>query len=342
MSKKEYVLFPVGRLVGGSLYEPQTTDIDGKPLVYKSGDKTGQPRVNFYFGFAIPKAGEQSWTQTSWGALIYAAAQAAWPQGQFQAPAFAWKITDGDSTVLGKPGRNGATPKRPCEREGYPGCWIVNFSGSNQAPRIRTKDGKQDILQKDYVGLGDWIQVYASVKGNESPQQPGMYLTPDSLAFYRHGDPIILGVDPSTVGFGQAPLPPGFNYYDSPQGAGFNPAPPAAAAPVYTAPGQHYGAGGGAPAAPAPVYTPPPAAYTPPPVASAQPAPLGMPPVPPMAPAAVNMPPPHTQILTPPAPLPPAAPVRVMLPAAGGVPYEAFIAQNWTDAMLVQHGMMAP
>jgi len=39
---------------------------------------------------------------------------------------------------------------------------------------------------------------------------------------------------------------------------------------------------------------------------------------------------------------PPAAPVRTMLPAANGATYEAMIAAGWTDAMLVQHGMMAP
>lgn len=40
----------------------------------------------------------------------------------------------------------------------------------------------------------------------------------------------------------------------------------------------------------------------------------------------------------PPPPPPPAGPV--MLPAAGGVTYEAYIAQGWTDALLIQHGYM--
>lgn len=58
---------------------------------------------------------------------------------------------------------------------------------------------------------------------------------------------------------------------------------------------------------------------------------------------------PHPGFLTaappPPAAPPPAAPpapVRVMLPAAGGATYEAMISAGWTDAQLVQHGMMAP
>jgi len=38
----------------------------------------------------------------------------------------------------------------------------------------------------------------------------------------------------------------------------------------------------------------------------------------------------------------PVAPVRQMTAAAGGHAYEAMIAQGWTDALLVQHGMMLP
>lgn len=37
---------------------------------------------------------------------------------------------------------------------------------------------------------------------------------------------------------------------------------------------------------------------------------------------------------------PPAAPVRTMTPKAAGAPYEAFIAQGWTDDMLRQQGYM--
>lgn len=68
--------------------------------------------------------------------------------------------------------------------------------------------------------------------------------------------------------------------------------------------------------------SPPVAGYTPPPVASAPP---------PVTP--------HTAILTPPAPV---APARIMLPAADGHSYEAYIAQGWTDADLIAHGKMAP
>lgn len=55
-------------------------------------------------------------------------------------------------------------------------------------------------------------------------------------------------------------------------------------------------------------------------------------------PAGAAPPPPYTGFMETPA----GPPVRIMLPKAGGVPYDSYIAQGWTDAQLVQHGMMAP
>jgi hypothetical protein len=37
---------------------------------------------------------------------------------------------------------------------------------------------------------------------------------------------------------------------------------------------------------------------------------------------------------------PPAAPARQMTAKAGGATYEQLIANNWTDQLLVQHGLM--
>jgi hypothetical protein len=52
---------------------------------------------------------------------------------------------------------------------------------------------------------------------------------------------------------------------------------------------------------------------------------------------------PAPSFLAPPVPpVAPVAPQRVMLPAAQGATYEAMCAAGWTDALLVQHGMMAP
>lgn len=102
------------------------------------------------------------------------------------------------------------------------------------------------------------------------------------------------------------------------------PAPAAPAAPPYAG----YMASPTSPAVPAAPGAP---AASPAPPAPGTPAlPTASPgnPAPPPAPAAP--------------PAPPAAPAgRTMLPAANGATYEALIAAGWTDATLVQHGMMA-
>ncbi len=65
-------------------------------------------------------------------------------------------------------------------------------------------------------------------------------------------------------------------------------------------------------------------------------------PVAPVPAAAVVTPPPYAGFMT--APTPPLPPINlghVMLPPANGATYEQMTASGWTDALLVQHGMMA-
>lgn len=197
----------------------------------KSGANKGQPRVDYYFALAIPKTGEQHWSQTSWGQLIYAIGVAGFPNGQTQAPTFAWKVTDGDSTIPNKAG------KKNCDLEGYQGCWILNFS-SAFAPSIYAENGHKQILEKDFIKPGDYIEVYGSVSDNESQQQPGVYLNHEMINFAAYGDRIVLGADPKAVGFGQSPLPAGASA--TPKPTGFNPvdtsAPSAPVFPIPTAP----------------------------------------------------------------------------------------------------------
>ncbi len=276
MSNREDLLTPVGRLVQGSLYNGQTTNAENKPLEYKTGPNAGQPRVDFYFALAIPKGSERHWMETPWGQKIYKVGQAGFPQGQYNSPSFAWKIVNGDST---EPNRVG---KKPCDREGYPGHWVLNFT-SAFAPSIYNADGTQQLLEPNAVNLGDYIQVYGTVADNQSQQQPGVYLNHSMVALAGYGTRIVLGADPKQVGFGQSPLPTGASL--TPVAQGFNPA------PSYVSP-------------------------TPPPTQTVTP-------------------PPYPQILTPPVP-----PVRVMLPAANGITYDQYIANGWTDALLIQHGMM--
>jgi hypothetical protein len=192
---------PVGRLLMGSLYNAQTTDAEGKPLVIKYGQNAGQPKVQYFFAVGIPKGSEQHWSQTDWGQKIWSVGHTAFPNVA-ASPHFAWKIVDGDSNV---PNRNG---KKPCDREGYPGHWVLSFT-SGFAPKIYNRDGAQAIVELDAVKLGYYVQVNGTVDGNGSVQQPGIYLNHNMVALSAYGPEIVVGPDASTVGFGVAPLPPG-------------------------------------------------------------------------------------------------------------------------------------
>jgi hypothetical protein len=209
----ETITTPVGRLVEGSLYKGNEFDVDNQPLKFKTGKNAGQLRTDFYFAIAVPKGVETHWNQTAWGKVIESVGKIAFPKGQWNRPDFSWKITDGDSTVMNKANR------RPCDKEGFAGHWVLKFSRPF-SPKIYNADGSKQLLDDNFVNLGDYIQVHASIAGNDSDKQPGIYLNHLMVAFSGYGERIILGPDPKTVGFGQDPLP-----------AGVSPTPLAAFAP---------------------------------------------------------------------------------------------------------------
>ena len=149
---------PAGRMVGGNLYEGRTTDAEGRPLVYKTGDKTGQPRKDYYIALAVAKGAEKHWAETQWGAVVWAKGHASFPGGQAGTPKFAWKITDGDSTI---PNTKGT---KPCDREGYPGHWILSFSGALPPKLYRLENGHPvPSLEPGAIKPGYYIQVNGSV-----------------------------------------------------------------------------------------------------------------------------------------------------------------------------------
>src|SRR4051812_30072480 len=111
---------PVGRMIGGSLYEGKSADEKGIPYAFKTGKNKGQPYSLFNFGVAFPKTpGAQHWASEAWLSAVWALGHAAFPQGHAQRKDFSWKITDGDSTEAN------TKMKRPCDQEGYPGHWII-------------------------------------------------------------------------------------------------------------------------------------------------------------------------------------------------------------------------
>jgi hypothetical protein len=303
---------PPLRLLMGSLYVPQTTDGEGKPRIIKSGPNAGQPNPQYFFAGGIPKRGENAWWETDWGRQILAVAQKCWPNGQTQMPTFAWKIVDGDSHT---PNKKGITP---ASREGYPGHWVLSF-GSQFAPKIYNADGSAALLEVDAVKIGYWVQVQFSVDGNESVQNPGIYLNHNMVSLQGYDKVITMGPDPKAAGFGAAALPA--HVSKTPVG-GF--APPAV-----------------------PGATPPAAAATvPPPAASAPPVPVqpsasflgGPPPVPGAYPGgqgpSATPPPPGAGAAAPPPPVGP------QMTAKATNSYAQYIAAGWTDAQLRVSGLM--
>ena len=230
------ILFPVGRMIGGSLYKPQVRkDNFGKPKL----DEAKQPITGFDFGVAIPKGAETGWALTTWGAQIKQVGEAAYP-GMTGTPSFAWKVIDGDSQVPNKKNR------RPCDQEGYPGHWVLWFS-QGWAPKLCDAKGTTELTEPDSILPGYFVQVYASVKGNAPSPTPGVYLNPIAVALSGYGQRIEgQGVDVTEIGFGASAPPPGMSA--TPPGAM---AQPPAAAPAVAMP-------------PAPPITPNPAILAPP------------------------------------------------------------------------------
>ncbi len=196
-NSKVDILFPVGRLVYGDLYTPNTTDYQGNPLTVKTGANAGQPTSRFEFGVAIPKGPEQHWNQTPWGQAMWNAAAAGFPNGESGRQDFSWKITDGDSQELNR------NNKRPCDKEGYPGHWVVGFSTA-LALKLFTDNGNTQLVNQGEIKPGYFVEVFGNVSPNGNSQNPGLFVNPSLVNRVAFGEEIIGGPDATAVGFGQA------------------------------------------------------------------------------------------------------------------------------------------
>lgn len=313
MAKRNPVKFHIGvvRMIGGNVYQGRTTDSKGRPLVFKSGPKIGQPRTDYPVGIAVPKTKAHFSEEPGWGQAIWGEGHAAWPAGQAQKPDFAWKIIDGDSTVP-----NGEM-RRPCDQPGYPGHWILWFGGTTPPP---VADGREMINGKPAVwsnepGLvmpGDYVEIFGSVVGNEA-ESPGVYLNLEAICLrgYHPEGRLTQRVDLASAGFG-APMPSGASTI--PVGNALASLPPAPGATPSTPSAPPV------PAAPAPAPSAPPAPVTP------NAAILG-------APAPVVVPPAPAPLPVPPTPSAPAVPRM-----KDGSDYNAWIAAGWTHDQLVAAG----
>lgn len=199
---------PPGRVVGGSIYKQRTTDAEGKPLVVKHGPNAGQPRSEVSFAVAIAKQpGHTHWAYTEWGKKLWEFGHQVSPT-MASNPIFSWKVIDGDSTI---PNRKN---NKPCENTGYPGHWVVWLS-SGIAPKCYTLLGVTagnnplPLDQKDAINGGDYVEVSARIRFNESSQNPGIYINHEMVCLRGFGERISFGMDVAEAGFGAAALPPG-------------------------------------------------------------------------------------------------------------------------------------
>jgi hypothetical protein len=210
---------PVGRFVQGSLFELQTKNQDGSPILTKTGPNAGQPSSRSYFAVAYRKDDPLF---APFYAQMVAEARASFPNffdaaGNCTHPKFAWKLTDGDGID-----DNG---KKNSEKEGFAGHWVLKFGGSF-LPRVfyigraRPEDQVKDA---NLCPRGYYIRVIGSMKGNAPSNKPGLYLNPDIVEVCGTGDIITSGPDAAEL-LAQAPA------VVLPAGAGALPGLPAAGA----------------------------------------------------------------------------------------------------------------
>lgn len=310
---------PVGRLVGGSVDKAIVTDADGKPLMIKSGPNMGKPTVKYYVALAIAKTpGVAHWaSEAAWGALIWGVGHKAFP-GVAASPNFSWKVEDGDSQIPNLKGH------KPCDREGYKGCWILHCGSSWPIKAYDYKNSGKIEIDPKQIKRGYFVQLALSCQGNSSAQKPGVYLNPQGIDLTAFGPEITAGFDADSAGFGQnIALPAGASL--TPVGGMPVGAPPPSPATGVAPPVP----GAGAAYVPAPL----PGAYAAPaapaaPVPPANPAILGgAPPAPPAAPAA---------------PAAPVDPRGVPTAKAAGATVDAMLAwPGWTLDTLKANGYVS-
>lgn len=201
---------PVGRLVGGSLYERKKQ----RP---QPGQQLDPNKVMpFDIGVAIPKTRAAWKEEPGWGQTIYRVAVEAFGAQVVDHPTFASKITDGDSATAASAGG-----KAPRDNPNYVGHWILWFSGQNP-PTIYNANGTAIIAEQGVVKPGYYVQVFGNAKsngnmpGNAGQKKSGVYLNHTYVAFAGKGEEIVYAPDVSVAGFGQGTsLPAGAQPVDA-------------------------------------------------------------------------------------------------------------------------------
>ena len=228
-AKAIYLTLPVGRIVQGDIYNGKDTKQNGEKKFYKKGPQAGQPLVTWFFAYAIPKFGEQHWSQSPWGKMIWDHGHAE-SKGLAQRKDFAWKILDGDSTEMMQ------NNKRACDNPDFRGNWVLRLQGNRPAKLYSITNGVLGALtEPGYIKAGYFVEANIEIKFNEESEKPGVYLDPKMVCFRAFGQVIEFGPDPQAAGFGGGALPAGSSATPP---AGLMPATPGApaAAPAYMPP----------------------------------------------------------------------------------------------------------
>lgn len=341
---------PVGRLVQGSILKGETHDRKGQPHIIKTGPNKGQPTTKFFFALAFPKTAAAWWQEqprnedgsiNPFWQQLYQEARTGYsqhfdPQGNCKHPRFAWKVMDGDGVD-----DNGASN---ADKQGMAGHWVVKFGGG-YAPKLI--HDQQYITDVEYPKAGYYYRVAGNAVVNIGSDVPGLYLNPQAVELVAFGQIITGGVNALAL-FAAAPRAA------LPAGASLTP-PANGPMPMAAAPGLPPPMAGLPPAAlPQPYGQPQPAAALPPlpvvPPAASSPVPtsFGNPPAPwydaaggPPAYAAPtpSLPPPPNHAFVA-ALTQPAAPTYQMTAAAGGFTREQYLAQGYSDAILLAQQLM--
>lgn len=160
--------------------------------------KTGQPKMEYGFGLAIPKSalGQPGdiWT------ALHEEAYTLFPSRQIP-PAFAMKYKDGDG--IDDKGVSFA------QREGYAG-HIVLACTTQLAIKFYRYENGQNFLINEGIKCGDYVNVQISVKAHPAQGQgkAGLYVNPMAVQFLGYGKEIINAPSGDSVFGSAAPAMP--------------------------------------------------------------------------------------------------------------------------------------
>jgi len=311
---------PRGRFVQGDAFEAQTKDQQGQPLTIKTGPNAGQPTKRWFMAVAYRKDDPATlpylmqlaqFAAQQWPAYFPNGAQPTPPLFGCTHPRFAIKIMDGDGMDdNGKPNR---------EKAGFAGHWVVKYSTNAAAPGVWQEpnfDEMARVTDSRMLPRGYFVRINHGTQSNENDQRPGLYVNLDKVAICadQNGAEIIQSGPTAAEAFGGGGSAP-VAAAPSPQAGGLVAA-PGVDLDAYRRAGwtdeQLVQFGHATRAAP---------------VASTPPAPVA-----PVTPSPTSPPPVQYNGFIPGA--------RTMTAAANGATYEQMIASGWTDALLIQNGMM--